>query len=1838
MRVEIAPGSVLSLVLIDLSNSINQNAASLEFRKQAAIRYVDNVLSAESVALTGPHFVAVFAFDGRREVQPVSVGVGSGTGDLSHWSNNAAALRAAINNLECGDNVNGFSYCQDPSTNLHGAVIWAAEFLTRVGWRLNVRNSTCGSETFLVFFTDGLDQANYGPSAADTGAAVATAGIKAFAVGRASDTVRHVMETICRDPNAVLLAGERAGIPDQFEVAARQVVAYASRAYRITWCSTRRAGTHPVGVRARYGNNFGPSAGYVVGEEVVYTGGAFGGTANSRAVVTEVDRFNDQGAVYRVRLVGSALAIAVSGSELNRTYTPPPIWNPTCLRDRSTISAAGDTPAGQSPAPALYTSGAAPYSCVGGSEFICATQKCTCALDATPLGGGVCPDQLKLKPPTDGGIRDCVGGFPQSPAAFDNVETLDDSRITATFTAACSDGMPVGGISFSPCQSDLSSLSLWESDASGDYERVSFYESRPRVTCLGQPAHVLSVLLLDLSASMVRGAGGLTELKAGVSAYLDGLQEFLRSHMVSVYTFDGRVTPQLLIGFTDDLSAVRQAVAGLECDGVIRCADPASNLYGSLVYANSTAFASYYSGLAAFRTTGVDASKVAVQDGIRRVPYLVVFSDGTDTACRASEEEAIRAAQWGKAVLSVGLRGEIVSSARTFTSNTLSSRGVNFNFLSRLSTSGVFSGAATELTQHFREVGEAVATASTSQYRLDYCTPKRTGMRRFRLTFTPTSGANAGRTVVMWEAAFDAGQFRCDDGRCARCHGGDEERKSCTNQPDPFEQSFVCEGDAAPVSAGGYCRCPCGNGAYPTTPGPGPVVCQAPGTCFGERPPPEVCKRRGGLRQPAALPGWDETSNFYTASDGTRFGVSTSSRVSFEFVPQCADQWPIPGLRVSACDALSDFTVWETDVVTGAALRVDPWESEPRVVCHPDIVTFLLLDTSGSVKQSEGGEEALRQSVVYYLDQLNVTATELDVSHHVAIYAFDGRASLQEIIGYGDASRARAAMQAWRCDGSKFCADPSTDLHGAVVSAEALISAEQLGLSWATSRFMVVFTDGTDQAARVSLSAAVNAVLMSPGLRVYGVGLTGESDQATVGLDLRALRRIGFSGVYVSPSSTELPLMFGQVAAQARAAVSSEASATYRIDFCSPKRSGMRRAVVRLTLDNQTVEWNSPEYNAGSFDCDSGACAACLRHRQYSCPNQPQQAPGERDPQFFSCSDSQGDPLPLPGALGNLVCKCPCEGTYPPDPIALPTPAPGTTVVSVPVFFCPLCSPAGCDNTVCSCGGTYTAPLAVQLRTGTEGAAMYYTLDGSVPSEGALRYTGTLSIIRGGPNTVRAVSVRENLLSATAQCELRIRAPNAPPVAAPFLSAILATVGVPVNQRNAVTGVSGPETDQTVTAVCSTPAAGFFSAGPVMNIQGTEGVLSFTAARAGNAIVVCNLTDSGEPRMSVEVTLTVQASTSPTPPSTDGCPAAQAISPNQWLRIGVTQYNAALFTSAVQSATAVTLPSPVVCVYSVCPASACPNGVCPATTIAKTQAGCTVSSNHPQSRAGSSLQTGFYVDFLTAATTPSAQSQANGDLVAESQKCLLGSSCSLSALAPTSVVSTVGPTPSPPVVIREEGGDDDPEWLWILLGVLAGVAVIGIIVVIVCCCCRNKEREKSREMQSKAAASAPQYSHTKSYPPTFPASYPNPSYEQPPSYPKGGPSYPQVVGPVSAGSPAEDFPLADKGVSFVTDSYGQSYPPPAEGEEGKGTEYSYQTGEEGQGSTYEYDGGTYEYEGSVTEAEGVFTPGQGVRGMYLDGQWYDAKIISQEGDGSYTVQWYDGTFSDAVPARQLEPK
>lgn len=318
------------------------------------------------------------------------------------------------------------------------------------------------------------------------------------------------------------------------------------------------------------------------------------------------------------------------------------------------------------------------------------------------------------------------------PPESSGIEVSPPSRISLLFSVETCDGKPVSGL-------DVTAFDVYE-----DGKPVSAFESQRSILPKGQRYQMNSLVLLDLSGSMLR-SGDFPALREAVARYLRSvLRRPGDGHRVALMTFDGRERPQSVVDFTDDLAALEAGLASLEtsecttssdCAGYPerracagwRCVDDSTNLHGAFV-----------SAVDALEHQVARGAETTLSDG-----SLVVFTDGTDQAARVPERAAVERARSAKsAVFTVGLGGEIDAP-------TLGALGVD----------GFFPASqASQLTEAFEAIARRVTARANRFYLLEYCSPKRSGRHTLRLTATLDTGA-AVPLVGDLVRTFDASGF-----------------------------------------------------------------------------------------------------------------------------------------------------------------------------------------------------------------------------------------------------------------------------------------------------------------------------------------------------------------------------------------------------------------------------------------------------------------------------------------------------------------------------------------------------------------------------------------------------------------------------------------------------------------------------------------------------------------------------------------------------------------------------------------------------------------------------------------------------------------------------------------------------------------------------------------------------------------------------------------------------------------------------------------------------------------------------------------------------------------------
>lgn len=281
------------------------------------------------------------------------------------------------------------------------------------------------------------------------------------------------------------------------------------------------------------------------------------------------------------------------------------------------------------------------------------------------------------------------------------------------------------------------------------------------------------------------------------------------------------------------------------------------------------------------------------------------------------------------------------------------------------------------------------------------------------------------------------------------------------------------------------------------------------------------------------------------------------SNVAVYFTVDDGNGEPVPGLEAD------DFLIYEDGRIVSVA------ESQQTII-NPEVAaehfTMLLVDMSGSVTESDQVPviEAAAQEFT----------SQLESHQRVAVYAFDGAEEIHRITPFTGSSGAASAgvgrLSAFRPR------DPSTNLHGAVVAAIAELD-EALEASEAPLRFgtVVIFTDGTDRAARVSRNEMGDAINASP-YDFFAVGVGDEIDEGTLG-------DVGREGYVLVEDRTAISDAFARIGER----ILRMTQRFYLLSYCSPARAGQHTVSVEAVTEEARGRV-SYEFDATGFgpDCD----------------------------------------------------------------------------------------------------------------------------------------------------------------------------------------------------------------------------------------------------------------------------------------------------------------------------------------------------------------------------------------------------------------------------------------------------------------------------------------------------------------------------------------------------------------------------------------------------------------------------------------------------------------------------
>jgi len=342
------------------------------------------------------------------------------------------------------------------------------------------------------------------------------------------------------------------------------------------------------------------------------------------------------------------------------------------------------------------------------------------------------------------------------------------------------------------------------------------------------------------------------------------------------------------------------------------------------------------------------------------------------------------------------------------------------------------------------------------------------------------------------------------------------------------------------------------------------------------------------------------------------------SNVAVYFTVDTSDGRPVPGL------ASDKFAIYED------GSKVSEFESKqtilnPKVAAAHD--TLLLIDMSGSVVESKKVDDVVAAATQF--------TQRVEKFQKVGVYAFDGSPELYPIVPFTESeSAATGGVTRLKAFKPK---DPSTNLNGAVVEAlkvlKRTLDQETKPLRFGT---LVVFTDGTDRAARVSkhdLDSALGAPEYAP-FDIFAIGVGAEMNDSH-------LEDIGRTGTIKEADQANMGRAFDQIGAR----IEGMSARYYLLSYCTPSRAGEHEVRIEAHGDRDLKGSLTYKFVADGFGptCD---------------PNTP--------PSFDLAHPAAAPPAELkveakPVVHKPAAPKATVTVTAPAAPAAAPPPAPAAT-------------------------------------------------------------------------------------------------------------------------------------------------------------------------------------------------------------------------------------------------------------------------------------------------------------------------------------------------------------------------------------------------------------------------------------------------------------------------------------------------------------------------------------------------------------------------------------------------
>lgn len=267
----------------------------------------------------------------------------------------------------------------------------------------------------------------------------------------------------------------------------------------------------------------------------------------------------------------------------------------------------------------------------------------------------------------------------------------------------------------------------------------------------------------------------------------------------------------------------------------------------------------------------------------------------------------------------------------------------------------------------------------------------------------------------------------------------------------------------------------------------------------------------------------------------------------------------------------SDFEIYEDKILVSRSESLAQIQREEGEFLFASI---LLLDLSGSVL-NDTELPNVKSAANSFIASVMPIETDLTFgSKEMAVYWFDGEEDVHELVAF--TTDRNALTNGIDSIDESISSDNSTNLNGAVVQGLSIMNSRlieaRLDPDISAAGSLVIFTDGTDQASRVSTRDAQNAVKNAGSDNaVFTIGLGDEIDE-----DI--LEDFGRDGFELAENSFDLNATFLAVAQK----VESESKSFYVLEYCSPKRNGDHTIELRANYEDSFGSFNT-KFSADGF-------------------------------------------------------------------------------------------------------------------------------------------------------------------------------------------------------------------------------------------------------------------------------------------------------------------------------------------------------------------------------------------------------------------------------------------------------------------------------------------------------------------------------------------------------------------------------------------------------------------------------------------------------------------------------